>query len=144
MRQMRNKKAFFNYDLDDHFEAGLVLKGDEIKAVRAGKVSLDGSFAKILYNAKRKPELWLVNAHLGSQTLSPTRSRKLLVHRHEINKLIGKLQTQGLTLVPTKIYLKKGVAKVALALGRGRKTHDKRELIKKRDIERELKQHTKG
>jgi len=141
---MRNKKAFFNYDLDDHFEAGLVLKGDEIKAVRAGKVSLDGSFAKILYNAKRKPELWLVNAHLGSQTLSPTRSRKLLVHRHEINKLIGKLQTQGLTLVPTKIYLKKGVAKVALALGRGRKTHDKRELIKKRDIERELKQHTKG
>jgi len=137
---MRNKKAFFNYDLDDHFEAGLVLKGDEIKAVRAGKVSLDGSFAKILYNAKRKPELWLVNAHLGSQTLSPTRSRKLLVHRHEINKLIGKLQTQGLTLVPTKIYLKKGTAKTTLALGRGRKAQDKRELIKKRDIERELRQ----
>jgi len=139
MKSIQNKKARFNYELGDNYEAGVVLMGDEIKAVRAGKVSLAGSFGRILYNQKKEPELWLVNAHIDSKTHHPTRSRKLLVHRREITKLIGQTQEKGLTLIPVKIYFQRGRAKVELALGRGRLARDKRELIKKRDIERELR-----
>ena len=139
MKSIQNKKARFNYELGDNYEAGIVLMGDEIKAVRAGKVSLAGSFGRILYNQKKEPELWLVNAHIDSKTHHPTRSRKLLVHRREITKLIGQTQEKGLTLIPVKIYFRRGRAKVELSLGRGQLAHDKRELIKKRDIERELR-----
>jgi SsrA-binding protein len=132
-----NKKAHFSYELGDTLEAGLVLVGDEIKAIRAGKISLDGSFGKILYGKDGQPELWLVNAHIDSRTHHPTRSRKLLAHRQEITKLIGQTQAKGFTLIPTKIFFQRGKAKVALALGRGRHAHDKRELIKKRDLDRE-------
>lgn len=139
MKKIDNRKAHFEYDLGDTLEAGIVLHGDEIKAIRDGKVSLVGSFGKVLYTKDGKPELWLVNAHISSGTHEPTRSRKLLVHKKEIERLIGATQEKGLTLVPTKIYFKKGRAKVALSQGKGRKTHDKREAIKRRDVERELK-----
>ncbi len=139
MKSIKNRKAYFEYDLNDCIEAGIVLVGSEIKAIRAGKVSLVGSYGRILYKGD-KPELWLVGAHISSQTEDPTRTRKLLVHGHEIQKLIGITQQKGLTLVPTKIYFKKGRAKVELSVGRGRKTHDKREAIKRRDLERDLHQ----
>lgn len=140
MKQLRNKKAYFDYAFKDKIEAGMVLVGDEIKAIRAHKVSLAGAFGRIIYSHKRNPELYLVNAHIEAGEKNPTRSRKLLVHRHEIDKLIGQTRQKGLTLIPTRIYLKHGRAKVELALGRGRKKSDKRELIKKRDLEREAKQ----
>lgn len=139
MKSIQNKKARFEYELGDNYEAGLVLLGDEIKAIRAGKVSLAGSFGRILYNQEKQPELWLVNAHIDSKTHNPTRSRKLLVHRREITKLIGQTQEKGLTLIPTKIFFQRGKAKLELALGRGRQAHDKRELIKKRDIDRDMR-----
>lgn len=138
MKSIKNRKAYFEYDLNDRIEAGIVLVGSEIKAIRAGKVSLVGSYGRILYKGD-KPELWLVGAHISSETEDPTRTRKLLVHDHEIQKLIGITQQKGLTLVPTKIYFKKGRAKVELSIGRGRKTHDKREAIKRRDLERDLR-----
>lgn len=140
MKKIKNKKAYFNYNLGDRVEAGIVLRGDEIKSIRAGKVSLVGSYGRILMDKNNNPELWLVGAHIPSSLGDPTRSRKLLVHRHEISKLVGQTAQKGLTLVATKIYLKKGRAKVEIAASRGRKTHDKRELLKKRDLERESKQ----
>ncbi|HOE74544.1 MAG TPA: SsrA-binding protein SmpB [bacterium] len=143
MKKIDNKKAHFQYEIGDTIEAGIVLLGDEIKALRAGKVSLAGSFGRVLFNEKGTPELWLVGAHIGSSTLDPTRSRKLLVHKNEIKKLIGATQEKGLTLVPTKIYFKKGRAKIALSQAKGKNIYDKRQTIKKRDIEREIKQRTK-
>ena len=122
----------------------MVLVGDEIKAIRLGKVSLAGSYAKILWGDNSNPELWLVGAHIESSSGDPTRSRKLLVHRHEIDKLIGMTQQKGLTLVPTRVYLKKGRAKVEIAAARGRKARDKRELIKKRDQQRDLRTRLKS
>ncbi len=139
MKAIRNKKAFFDYNLSDKLEAGIVLIGDEIKAIRGGKMSLTGAFGKILYNKDQKPELFLVNAHIDTKQGDPTRSRKLLVHKNEIDKLVGQTQQKGLTIIPTRIYIKGGRAKVELQLGRGRQKRDKRELIKKRDIERDLR-----
>lgn len=143
MKKIDNKKARFQYEIGDTLEAGIVLYGDEIKALRAGKVSLAGSFGRILVSEKGSQELWLVGAHIGSSTLDPTRSRKLLVHKNEIKKMVGATQEKGLTLVPTKIYFKKGRAKVALSQARGKNIYDKRQTIKKRDIEREIKQRGK-
>jgi len=139
MKSIKNRKAYFDYNLTDKIEAGMVLIGDEIKAIRLGKISLAGSFGKILYNKEQKPELFLVNAHIDTKSGDPTRSRKLLVHKSEINKLVGQTQQKGLTIIPTRIYLKGGKAKIELQLGRGRQKRDKRELIKKRDIERDLR-----
>ena len=141
-----NKKAYHEYEITDRFEAGIVLTGVEIKAIRAGKVNLTGSHAKILNQAPRdkkketnNAELFLINLHIGIKEGDPTRTRKLLMHRSEINKLIGKTNIKGLTLIPTRLYLKKGRAKIELGLGKGKKLHDKRETIKKRDIERSKK-----
>ena len=138
-----NKKAFHEYEILDRYEAGLVLTGQEIKAIRAGKVNLTGSHAKILQHSTNNkqlstinPELFLINMHIGIKDGDPTRTRKLLMHRSEIDKLIGKTQIKGLTLIPLRLYLKKGRAKIELGLGKGKKLHDKRETIKKRDLER--------
>lgn len=158
----KNKKAYHEYEIMENFEAGIVLSGKEIKAIRAGKVNLTGSYAKILEasikkrvssinkskilntryqipNSTSNPELFLLGAHIGVLNGDPTRTRKLLMHRKEISRLIGKTQEKNLTLIPTKIYLKNGKAKVEVALGRGKKLHDKREKIKKRDLDREQK-----
>lgn len=141
MKRIDNKKARFEYAFASTYEAGIVLRGDEIKAIRLGKISLQGSYCKIIYSKSGSPELWLINAHISSAIFDPTRTRKLLMHRHEIDKLVGATTQKGLTIVPVKLYFKKGKAKLEIALARGRKVHDKRELIKKRDLQREQQQY---
>ncbi len=156
---MINRKAFFNYEILEKLEAGIVLRGSEIKAIRAGKVNLTGAHARLMQKAisyqpsavsrnrikaesrkpkaESSPELFLINANIQTaNTEDNTRTRKLLVHKKEINRLIGQTQQKGLSLVPLSIYLKKGLAKVELGLARGKKLYDKRETIKKRDLDR--------
>ncbi len=132
-----NRKARFEYEITERFEAGIVLNGPEIKMVRAKKVDLSASYAKVL-----KDEAWLINMNISGAP-EPTRTRKLLLHRSEIGRIIGLQEQKGLTLIPLTLYLKHGKAKIELGVGRGRKQHDKRELIKKRDIAREQKRGVK-
>ena len=140
-----NRTAFHDYEILDRFEAGLVLTGVEIKAIRAGKVRLDGSFARFLGATKdREPELFVVNLHLGVVDSDPTRSRKILMHRREIDKLRGQIEAKGLTVVPLSLYLKRGRAKVELGLGRGLKQHDKREKLRRRAIDRDIHRAIRG
>ena len=135
----RNKRARFDYHLLETFEAGLVLSGTEVKSLRAGKASIADA-----YGIVRDGEVFLLNAHIqpydrgGYVNHEPTRSRKLLLHRREIRRLIGAVERQGLTLIPLELYFKKGVAKIALALAKGKKLHDKRDTEKQRDAEREM------
>jgi SsrA-binding protein len=135
----QNKKARHDYHLEDIYEAGLVLLGTEVKSLRAGRASLVDSYAHI-----KDGEVWLENAHIpeylqGSWTNhEPRRSRKLLLHRSEIVKLIGKTKESGLTLVPLSIYFKDGNAKVEIALARGKKAYDKRQTLAARDAAREI------
>ncbi len=134
-----NKKAYHNYYIGDTFEAGIALLGSEIKSVRQGKVSLVDAYVR-----PERGELWLYNAHIARYEASsymghePTRPRKLLMHRKEILNLTGKVAEKGLTLVATKVYLKGGIAKVEIALAKGKKLYDKREAISRREAEREL------
>lgn len=134
-----NRKARHDYHIDDTLEAGIVLTGSEIKSIRAGQINLRDSFATI-----RNGEAWLMNAHISPykqasrQNHEPKRERKLLLHRREIDRLTGKLQEKGLTLVPLKVYLKNGRAKVELGLARGKKTYDKRQTLRERDDRRQM------
>ncbi len=135
-----NRQARFQYEILETFEAGLVLQGTEVKAIRAGKVNLRDGFAQL-----RDDEVWLYNVHISphqsaSQFFNhePLRVRKLLLHRIEINKLIGKVEQKGLTIVPLKMYLKKGKVKITIGVGRGKKLHDKRDDLKKKDANREI------
>ena len=135
----RNKRARHDYEILDTWEAGIVLTGTEVKALREGKANLTDSFGVI--NAG---EVFLLNLHIGSYgqgnvfNHEPTRTRKLLLHRREIRRLIGSVERQGLTLVPLDLYFKGGKVKAKLALVRGKQEHDKREDIKKRDADREI------
>lgn len=135
----RNKRARHEYQILDTWEAGIVLTGTEVKALRDGKANLADA-----YGVVKDGEVFLLNLHIspyerGNQfNHEPTRTRKLLLHRREIRKLIGAVERQGLTLVPLELYFKGGRAKVALALGKGKKLHDKREDQKKRDDERDM------
>src|SRR3954465_8663441 len=135
-----NRKAFHDYHLIETFEAGLVLLGTEVKAIREGQVNLRDSFARVedgevfLYNVHISPY-----SHRGYADHEPLRPRKLLLHAHEIRKLIGKTVERGMTLVPTRMYFKNGRVKVALGLARGKQVHDKREAIKKRETDRETR-----
>ncbi len=136
----QNRKARHDYDILETYEAGIVLQGSEIKSVRDGRVNLKDSYAKV-----RDGELWLYGMHISPYDKAsyfnhdPLRPRKLLLHRKEINRLMGKVQERGLTLIPLKIYINdRGWAKVELALARGRKLHDKRKKIIEREIRREL------
>ncbi len=142
-----NRQARYLYEILATYEAGLELVGTEVKSLREGRVNLRDGFAQI-----RDGEAWLLNVHISPYERSsdyynhePRRTRKLLLKRQEINQLIGKLEQQGLTLVPLKLYFKRGWVKVALGLGKGKKLHDKRETIKERDskreIQRAMKQH---
>jgi SsrA-binding protein len=140
-----NRQARYLYEILETFEAGIVLVGTEIKSVRAGKVNLRDGFALI-----RNGEVLLHNVHISPhETASqffnhdPRRTRTLLLHRQEIRKLIGKVEQQGLTLVPLKMYLKGGWVKVDLALVRGKKLHDKRESVRRRDDQREMQRAMK-
>lgn len=142
-----NRKARFQYEILETYEAGISLTGTEVKSIRAGRVNIRDSYGLV-----RGGEVWLLNANISPYQASgqffnhePTRTRKLLLKRREINKLVGKLEQKGLTLVPLKMYFKRGLVKVSLGLGKGKKLYDKRETLKarqaKRDIERALKQY---
>jgi SsrA-binding protein len=134
-----NRKARHDYFIEDSFEAGLVLSGTEIKSIRAGQVSLRDSFAMI-----KEAELWLMNAHIAPYERGtyanhePRRPRKLLMHRREINRIAGKLQEKGLTLIPLRVYLKDNRAKVELGLARGKKQYDKRATLREKETRREI------
>lgn len=138
-----NKQAFFDYEILETIQAGLELTGAEVKSLRAGSVSLKEAIITI-----RNSELFLTNAHISPypqantfKVVNPTRSRKLLVKKSEIGRLIGLKSTQGLTIVPLKVYTKNHLIKLEIGVGRGRKKYDKRELIKKRDVDRELRRN---
>tara|TARA_B100001248_G_scaffold227976_1_gene186683 strand:- start:141 stop:611 length:471 start_codon:yes stop_codon:yes gene_type:complete len=133
-----NRKASFNYFFEDLLEAGIVLKGSEIKSIREGKINITDSYA-----VEKKGEIVLINSHIPTykqasySNHSPYDERKLLLNKREINKLIGKMQRDGLTIVPTKMYFKKGKAKVELAVAKGKKIFDKRAVKKTRDWNRD-------
>jgi SsrA-binding protein len=135
-----NRKAHFDYHVLETFEAGIALLGTEVKGIREGRANLRDAFARV-----EKGEVWLYNVHInpyshrGYVDHDPKRRRKLLMHRQEIRKLIGKTVEKGLTLVPTRMYFKNGKVKVAIALARGKQVHDKRETIKRRETERETR-----
>ena len=133
-----NRKASFNYFFEDFIEAGIVLKGSEIKSVRDGKVNIADSYA-----VEKNGEIVLINSHIAqykhANTLNhnPTDERKLLLNKREINKLIGKMQREGFTIIPTKMYFKKGIAKIEIAIAKGKKQYDKRTTKKNRDWNRD-------
>ncbi|MEZ4422404.1 MAG: SsrA-binding protein SmpB [Gemmatimonadota bacterium] len=139
----RNKKARHEYQILDQWEAGIVLTGPEVKSIRQGKIAFQDAFARV-----QDGEVWLHSLHVSPYeeanrwNLDPVRTRKLLLNRHEIRKLVGRVEEKGLTLVPLDVYFRAGKVKVTLGLGRGKKLHDKRETLKgriqERDAEREL------
>ena len=142
----RNKKARFRFELFDKYEAGLELRGTEVKSLRNGKASIEESFAR-----PKGGQLFVLNMHIPPYAFgtihnhAPRRRRKVLLHGREIRRLAGKIQEKGLSLIPLRIYFRRGRAKVELALGKGRKLHDKREAIRqretKREMEREMRRH---
>ena len=135
-----NRKAFHDYHIVETFETGIVLVGTEVKSIREGSANLRDSFARV-----EGGEVWVYNVHInpyshrGYANHEPTRKRKLLLHRQEIRKLIGKTVEKGMTLVPTRLYFKNGHVKVSLALAKGKQAHDKRETVKRREAERETR-----
>ena len=140
----RNRKAYFEYAIDDLYEAGMVLKGTEVKSLRQGKASIDDAYARF-----RDGEIYLYNAHIspyshaGPESHDPHRPRKLLLHRQEIQRLLGKVQERGYTLIPLRLYFKNANVKVELGLARGKKKVDKRETIRRREEQRELERARK-
>lgn len=138
----KNRKAGRDFFLLENFEAGLVLKGSEIKSVRAGQMSIAEAYVRIDGN-----EAWLVDAHIAPYDQAniynhdPRRTRKLLLHRKEIRKLWESVRQRGMTIIPTKVYLKDGLAKVEIALAKGKKQYDKRQTIAKRDAQRDIERH---
>ena len=140
----RNRKAYFEYAIDDLFEAGLVLEGTEVKSLRQGKASIDDAYARF-----RDGEIYLYNAHISPYSHAaldghqPERPRKLLLHRYELRRLLGKVQERGYTLIPLKLYFKDEHAKVEIALARGKKKFDKRETIRRREEQREMERARK-
>lgn len=139
-----NRKARHNYEIIDTMEAGIALMGTEVKSLRAGKINLKDSYARV-----KNGEVWLIGTHISAYSHGsynnhlPERERKLLLHKREIRKLIGKVEEAGLTLVPLKIYFKNGKAKVQLGLARGKRTFDKRHDMAKRDAQREISRQMK-
>ncbi len=133
-----NRKAKFNYFLEEFYEAGIVLKGSEIKSLRDGKVNISESYA-----FDNDGEMYLINSHIplykesSYNNHNPIRNRKLLLKKREIDKLLGRIHSEGFTLIPTKMYFKKGKAKVEIAVAKGKKQYDKRQAIKKRDWSKE-------
>jgi SsrA-binding protein len=139
-----NRRARHDYAIDQTIEAGIVLTGTEIKSIRAGRVNLAEAYARI-----ERGEAWLIGAHIAPYEQGnrynhePTRTRKLLLHRDEIAELVGRTQAKGQTLVPLRLYLHKGMAKLELGLARGKKTHDKRRTIAERDMRRVIERESK-
>ena len=140
-----NKKTKFDYDLIDEYEGGLVLSGAEVKSAKKGNVNMKGSFITV-----QKNELWVKNMHIGKyapagkqEDYEPTQDRRIIVHRNELKQLIGKHKAEGLTIVPIRVYTKGALVKIAFALARGKKKHEKRDAIKKRDTDREIREEMK-
>jgi SsrA-binding protein len=135
----KNKKAFFEYHIEEKVEAGLALQGSEVKSLRDGQASLSDAYGLI-----KGGEVWLLNAHIAPYPPAayanhePKRTRKLLLHRTQISKLLGKLKEKGYTLIPTMLYFKRGRAKVEMGLARGKRKYDKRAAIKERESKREV------
>ncbi len=142
--EITNRKARYDYEIEDTYEAGIVLKGTEIKSIRNGKAQLKDSYAILKNN-----EVFLLNMHISAYEKGnifnheETRTRKLLLHKKEILKIRDRINQEGYTLIPMKVYFVKNHAKVLLGVARGKKNYDKRETIKKRDMERELRQQSK-
>jgi SsrA-binding protein len=140
-----NRKARHDYHILDTWETGVALLGTEVKAIREGRVNLRDSYARV-----DNGEVWMMNVHIspyshrGSAEHAELRQRKLLMHRHEIRKLVGQTAEKGLTLVPLELYFKKGRVKVLLALAKGKQAHDKRETIRKREVDRETRAAVKA
>ena len=136
----KNRKARFEYEIQNTMEVGIVLKGTEVKSIRAGQINITESFCRVDDHL----QVYLLNAHVSQYNFGnihnhdPLRPRRLLLHRSEIRRLYGQVKEQGLTLIPIKIYLKGGIIKMELALGRGKKMYDKRQTMKKRDAERDV------
>jgi len=140
-----NKKARHDYDLIEEIEGGLILTGAEVKAAKAKHIQLKGSYVSI-----KNGELWVRNMHIskykkagGQETYDPTRDRKILVHKSQLKKMIGKQKAEGLTFVPISVYTKGDLVKLSFALARGKKKHEKRETIKKRDVQRKIQDELK-
>ncbi len=145
MREIVNRKARHNYDILETYEAGIVLKGSEVKSIRMGSANLKDSYAEIDHG-----EVYINNFHISPYKFAsshtnhdPYRRKKLLLHKPQIRRLIGKVQEKGLTLIPLRVYSKNGKIKVELALAKGKKLYDKRRDIKKRDMEREQERQLK-
>jgi SsrA-binding protein len=144
-RIAENRKARHDYHVLETWEAGVALLGTEVKAIREGRVNLRDSYARV-----DNGEIWMLNVHIspyshrGSAEHAELRQRKLLMHRHEIRKLVGQTAEKGLTLVPLELYFKKGRVKVLLALAKGKQAHDKRETIRKREVDRETRAAVKA
>jgi SsrA-binding protein len=140
-----NRKAYHDYFIEETYESGISLLGTEVKSLREGRVNLKDSYALV-----KGSEVFLINCHISHyshgniQNHEPLRTRKLLLHRHEINKLWGKLSQKGFTLVPLKIYFKKGKAKVEIGLCKGKRQYEKRETIKEREAQKEIQRHLKN
>jgi SsrA-binding protein len=141
----QNKRARFDYEISDLYEAGLVLQGTEVKSLRQGRVSLQDAYADM-----QQGELYLLNAHIdlydqgNRNNHDPERPRKLLLHKQEIKRLASKIQERGLTLVPTRMYFTNGKAKVEIGLGKGKKRYDKRQDVKTRDAQREIERELRS
>lgn len=135
-----NKKAFFDYQILDDWEAGVALNGLEIKAVRAGRVVLTGSYIKPFTLPSGATELWWVGSHFAVTDGDQSRTKKILLHRQEIERIVGRLTTGEYTVLPLELYLKRGLAKLKIGLAVRKQKQDKREIIKKRDSNRDLRQ----
>jgi SsrA-binding protein len=140
-----NKRARFDYAIDDVYEAGLVLQGTEVKSLREGRVNLQEAYADV-----RNGEVYLVNAHIDQYEQGnrfnhePDRPRKLLLHKREIRRLIGKTQERGLSLIPTRMYFTQGKAKIEIGVGKGKKNYDKRQDLKRRSAQRDIERAMRG
>lgn len=133
-----NKKAFFDYQITDTWEAGLALTGLEIKAIRAKRVNITGSYVKPFTSSDGKTELWWIGSHFNIENGDQTRTKKVLLHRAEIERIIGKLSAGEFTVVPLELYLNRGLAKLKIGLAERKKKYDKREQIKKKDVDRRI------
>jgi SsrA-binding protein len=140
----QNKKAYHDYHIEETYEAGIALTGTEVKSLREGRANLRDSFAAV-----KNGEMWLIGVHIspyGAGNIfnhEPLRERKLLLHTHEIKRLMGKVQASGYTIVPTKLYFKDGRAKIEIGLAKGKATYDKRQTIAKKDADREIERAMK-
>jgi SsrA-binding protein len=141
----KNKRARFDFFIDETYEAGIVLKGTEVKSLREGRANLKDSYGKI-----KDEEIYLIDAHISPYTHGnqfnhdPDRPRKLLMHKREIRRLYGKSREKGFSLIPTKMYFKDGRVKVEIGLGKGKRAYDKREILKRKTMEREVERNYRG